>query len=287
MAEISIILVNYNDRPHLEDCLRSIKTEGETIDLEVIVVDNASTDGSPALVQQRFPWVRLVRNPKNLGFSRANNKGFHVSSGDFVLFLNTDTTFFSGALTTLRDKMKKDPEIGAAGPILVNKEKKCQVSFGGKRGYFHEAVLKLFLNRIYQRRIGRLRTVKEVDWVSGACLFVRRKAFEEAGQFDERFFLYYEDIDLCFRIKNCGWKIVLLPQAHIFHEGGASTSSLSLKSRYHYRESQIYFYEKHNSRLSRMLLHWTLRLGFSALFLGGWIRKKEDLDLRKKFFSLL
>lgn len=263
--DLSVILVNYNDRPHLEDCLLSIRKEEQYVDLEIILVDNASTDGSLALVQKSFPNVRLIQNRENLGFSRANNKGFAESSGDFVLFLNTDTALCSGTLKILMDWMKNTPEAGASGPVLFGKEKTFQVSFGFKRGFFNEMALKLFLNSVYRRKIRRMETIKEVDWVSGACLFVRRKAFEQAGAFDEHFFLYYEDIDLCYRIKNKGWKIAFVPQARVFHEGGASTSSLSIKSRYIYRESQLYFYRKHNSKLSRILLRCFLRKTLNRL----------------------
>jgi len=287
MPELSVILVNYNDHLHLQDCLQSIQKEGRQVDLEVILVDNASTDGSQVLVKEFFPRIRLIQNRENYGFSKANNIGFKASTGDFILFLNTDTTLESGTLKTLLDWMRSTSAAGASGPVLFGKDKTFQVSFGKKRGFFSEMALKLILNTIYRRRISRMKTIQEVDWISGACLLVRRKAFEQTQGFDENFFLYYEDIDLCYRIKKDGWKTAVVPQARVFHEGGASTSSLSLKSRYFYRESQIYFYRKHNSKLSQSLLRCFLRVNFCAMWLQTYLKKREDPELGKKFFNLL
>ena len=138
MPELSVILVNYNDRLHLKDCLQSIQEEGHQVGLEIILVDNASTDGSQALVKKTFPSVRFIQNLENYGFSKANNIGFAASTGDFILFLNTDTILSAGALKTLLDWMRSTPEAGASGPVLFGKDKTFQVSFGKKRGFFSE-----------------------------------------------------------------------------------------------------------------------------------------------------
>ncbi|MFC2158617.1 glycosyltransferase family 2 protein [Acidobacteriota bacterium] len=287
MAELSIILVNYNDKTHVGECLSRIQEEKEGLDLEIFVVDNASSDGSPDLIAERFPEVFLIRSEENLGFSRANNMGFQQSSGEFILFLNTDTQIEPGTLESLLSWMRAHPNCGGAGPRLFDERKEFQVSFGGSRGFFSEMMDKLFFNSLWKRRIGRMQDTVDTDWISAACLLVRRSAFESVHGFDGRFFLYFEDIDLCLRIKQNGWLLTVLPDAQVFHAGGASTSALSLRSRYFYRQSQLYFYEKHNSRISRLLLRVFLRVNFILLFVIGWVARKDDMDIRKDFFKLL
>lgn len=287
MPDLSVILVNYNDRKHIADCLSSVCQQLRDISLEILVVDNGSTDGSPELVQHNFPLVRLIQSTENLGYSKANNRGFSESAGAFLLFLNTDTVLPAGALKGILDWMKKHPDVGAAGPLLYRAEDEFQVSFGGKRHFLSEFTGKLFVNVRKRKKISALLEERDASWLSGACLFVRREAFEQSEGFDEAFFLYFEDIDLCYRMEEGGWRIVLVPWLKVFHEGGGSTSSHSLKSRYFYRQSQIYFYDKHNSRLSRILLRAYLSISFGLLWIRGVGNGADDRALRREFFSLL
>ena len=287
MAELSIILVNYNDRTHVGACLSGILVEKGGVDLEVIVVDNASSDGSPELIRERFSEVLFIASEENLGFSCANNKGFQQSSGEFILFLNTDTRIDPGTLESLLSWMRANPDCGGIGPLLFDERKEFQVSFGGSRGFFPEMRDKLFLNSLWKRRIRKMQNPSDTDWISAACLLVRRSAFKSVDGFDERFFLYFEDIDLCLRIRQAGWRLTVLPDVQVFHAGGASTSALSLRSRYFYRQSQLYYYEKHNSRISRLLLRVFLRVNFMFLFVIGWVARKDDMDTRRDFFKLL
>jgi GT2 family glycosyltransferase len=253
-VELSVIIVNHNGRGCLPACLSSLERERAGGHWEILVVDNASRDGSADIVEKRFPRVRLVRSAKNVGFAAANNLGLKKTRGEYVLFLNPDTRVFPGAPDFLLRAMKADPGIGAAGPALLAAEGAYQVSFGGRVGFFRELARKCFLNGLRRRRLRSARKPREVVWASGACLLARREVLENIGGFDEGFFLYFEDIDLCYRLREAGYKIVFLPEARVFHAGGISASAASRRSRLEYRRSQVRFYEKHNSRLSLLML---------------------------------
>jgi N-acetylglucosaminyl-diphospho-decaprenol L-rhamnosyltransferase len=286
MPEISVILVSFNDWIHLEKCLQSLRGVLPEDQLEIVVVDNNSSDGSQDLVKNRFPDVKIICCSENLGFARASNLGIRVSAGEFVLFLNSDTIANIRALSILLDVMKSNPAVGAAGPALLSGQETFQVSFGKKVDFFSEFFQKGFFNLYYPKKLKSDQTVREVGWLSAACLMVRRKALEEAGNFDEKYFLYFEDIDLCYKIRQGGWTLRFCPQAQIFHIGGTSTSAVKNFSRYHYRKSQIYFYRKHNSRLSQGLLRVYLFMIFAFFPRPGRGQEEEDFG-RKKFLQLL
>jgi GT2 family glycosyltransferase len=265
---ISIILVNYNDRIHLPDCLASLERIVAALPAEVILVDNHSEDGSPEAAES-FRWVKLIRNEKNVGYARANNIGIETARGDFLLFLNTDTVIPENSLPALLAELEARPEAGAIGPALVRDNSRPQVSFGREVNFVSELWQKLFRNPYFRivLRFG-VRT-REVGWLSGACLLARRQAVENAGRFDENFFLYFEDIDLCKRLTEKGYRIVFFPGIRVIHVGGASTSQGKWRCRLEYRKSQVYYYRKHNSELSLRLLKAFLRLNF------GWRRLRS------------
>jgi len=301
MADLSVILVNYNGRRFLEPCLESLINENRLIPLEIIFVDNASTDGSAEFVKRYFSDVTVIRNKKNAGFSRANNRGFAYSGADLILFLNTDTVVEPGALKKMVDWMNTHPDTGALGPVLYGSDDRYQVSFGGRRTFVSELLEKTLLNTVRRKKIARMARTrksrrkktprvirsKKTVWLSGAALLVRRDAFVEAGGFDENYFLYFEDIDVCYRIGQEGWKVKVLPRVRIYHEGGASTAALSLRSRYYYRQSQLYFYRKYNSRLSSLLLRQYLRLNLVLLSLKGAWRGSRGKKIKEDFHRLL
>jgi hypothetical protein len=287
MPEVTVILVNYNDKAHLGDCLLSLKEKAVGIDFEAIVVDNASSDGSLEFIADRFPWVKAIRNSENCGFGRANNQALKESWSDFVLFLNTDTVIYPEALQTLLQEMKNETAIGVIAPALLTSENTCQVSFGTSVTFLAELLKKSFWNFFLKSKLRIWQKRKAVSWVGGACLLARRKALDEVGGFDENFFLYFEDIDLCFRIKRCGWKIIFLPQIRIFHQGGASAAAQKPWNRLEYRKSQVYFYRKHNSWLSLFLLRRYLRLNFWLLSARGTFKGAENAILRSGYLELL
>lgn len=285
MPELAVIIVNRNGQDALVRCLESLRESARGKDWEVVIADNASDDGSPDVASRNFPEFRLIRTGGNLGFARANNMAWKQTRAPFVLFLNPDAAVHPGSLELLLEGMKRNPEAGAAGPLLVREGDKPQVSFGGHVNFFRELLQKSFLNPYYKQRLKSLRRPREVTWASGASLLVRRKALEQAAGFDERFFLYFEDIDLCLRLAGLGWKVLFLPQARVFHEGGAATRQFAL-SRLEYRRSQLLFYRKHNSRTSLRLLRSYLRLSFFLHGLRNIAKKKRSPDL-KSFRDLL
>ncbi|MFZ2053460.1 MAG: glycosyltransferase family 2 protein [Candidatus Aminicenantales bacterium] len=278
--ELSVVVVNYNDRGHLTVCLSSLQKAVAGLSAEVILVDNRSEDGSPDLVRAAFPWVRLIENKENLGYPRANNIGFRQSRGEFCLFLNTDTVVPDSGLAALLSGIRGRPEAGAIGPALVHENGRFQVSFGRKVNFFSEIRQKLILNPFYRIVLRSSRKAREVGWLSGACLLVRREAVEAAGLFDADFFLYFEDIDLCRRIRERGFKLIFFPAVQVIHIGGAATSTRRWRSRLEYRRSQLLFYEKHNSRNSLRFLKLYLRWN---VFVLGLIRSREDREERVRY----
>jgi GT2 family glycosyltransferase len=273
--ELTIAIVSYNARDELENCLRSILENTDGCKLEIIVTDNASTDGSVALLESAFPSVAIERSSENVGFSRASNCSWRRARGELVLFLNSDTIVPRGAIVTMVAHMKARPEIGALGPRLCNAEGALEMSFGTMLSLAAEAWQKL-LNAGYRNGAGplkgfveaRLARERDVDWVSGACLMTRRALLETIGGFDESFFLYSEDVDLCARIRAQGKKIVFTPDVEVTHLRGRSTSKLPNKAFVESQRSRLHFYAKHygQPRLGLLKLYMTAGLGLAYLF---------------------
>jgi GT2 family glycosyltransferase len=280
-AELSVILVNFNDRSHLGTCLESVRTAAAGLSGEVILVDNHSEDGSPQFVRESYPWVKLVASGQNAGFAKANNSGIRTSSGRFLLFLNTDTVVPPDSLAALLAELKGRPAAGAIGPALVHGDGRFQVSFGKDIGFFAELRQKLFLNPYYKMALKRARRVRSVGWLSGACLLARREAVEAAGLFDESFFIYFEDIDLCRRIRDLGLDLLYDPAVRVVHFGGATTAAQRLRSRLFYRESQLYYYGKHGAGLSLGLLKVYLRFSLIGVRLFGPPTAEEREIIRR------
>jgi len=285
--KLSVIVVNYNDKNNLRECLSSLGESLLEIPWEAIVVDNCSSDGSIEFIKSFFSEVKVIENKENLGFSKANNKGIEQSRAAYILFLNPDTILFPNSLSLLLKEMRSNPRAAGVGPALLDERMNYQVSFGKKVDFFPELFQKLLMNRCEKYRLRHDFGRRDVGWLSGACLLVRRRALEEAGIFDERFFLYFEDIDLCLRMRNRGWKLIYFPQARVIHKGGTSTSQLGLRRRWEYRKSQLYFYKKHNSLFSKVLLKIYLFLNFTLLYFYALLFKIEDASEIKKFFLLL
>lgn len=231
--DLSIVIVNYNTADLLSGCLASIRANCAS-KAEVIVVDNASRDHSKDVVRELYPEVKLIVNERNEGFAGANNCGVRHASGKYLFFLNPDTKVGPGIGRSLISFMESHPEVGLAGTRLINPDGSPQCS----------------LEKRYpgQRHAGReLRGLKgEIAWVLGASMIVRRRVFEDVGGFDERFFLYGEDQDLCFSVRKAGWLIGYIPEAAVTHWGGASEQETP---RFDFWRKKVageqVFYEKH------------------------------------------
>lgn len=259
MIDLSIIILSWNTAALLADCLRSIPDGARDLTYDVIVVDNASTDGSAERVANDFPEVKLIRNRQNVGYARGNNQGLAASSGRYVLLLNSDTRLKPQALTQLVAFMEQQRDAGAVSPRLVLPGGEPQAfAFGGDPsiGYLiKRGVYRLLWRRpIHDWRTTQIQTV---DWVSGACLLTRREVLEQIGGLDENIFMYFEDADWCKRIRAAGWAIYFNPQIEIVHLGGQSLKQNPAARRGYYR-SLDYYYRKHFGRLPRLLLRLAL-----------------------------
>ena len=249
---LAIIIVNFNGAGHLERCLQSLRQHPPSTPAEVIVVDNASTDGS-AEVAAASPGVRLIRLAQNVGFSAGNNAGIRQTTAELLLLLNNDTVVPPGAIDRLIGRLDADPAAAIAGPRLVDGDGRVERSFGPMISPLGELRQKV-LTRLHDRGFGPVsalvrrgaRREQYVDWVSGACLLVRRFVAEKVGLLDERFFLYTEDVDFCASVRAAGWKVLFTPAAEIVHMRGRSRATAAAASNRAYRKSQLAFYEKHH-----------------------------------------
>ena len=256
---LSIIIVNYNGREHLENCLRSLRAHPPATPHEIVVVDNASTDGSVAAMQS-YPEARLVPLAENVGFSRGNNAGIRVSRGSLVLLLNNDTLVGAGALDRLIARLDAHADAAVAGPRIVDGKGDAELSFGPMISPLGELRQKAVM-ALHARGFGPVsrwveratRREHYVDWVTGACLLVKRDAAERVGLLDERFFLYTEDVDFCASIRAAGWKVLFTPAAEIVHLRGRARIAAPRAINKAYRRSHIAFYEKHHPRIAPLL----------------------------------
>jgi len=250
---LSIIIVSYNARKHLQDCLESLTTSPPSTPHEIIVVDNASPDDSAGMVRILWPNVTVIAQPTNVGFAAANNAGIRASSRELVLLLNNDTLVPAGAIDSLVVRLFARPDVAVAGPRLVDGAGHPELSFGRMISPFNELRQKIVLG-LYRRGAASVskwieretRREQLVDWVSGACLLVRRADAEAAGLLDERYFLYTEDVDFCAAIRAMGRHVLFTPAAHIVHLGGRSRATIPAEVNRAYRRSHIAFYEKHH-----------------------------------------
>ena len=250
--DLSISIVNWNTKDLLRDCLKSIYENTHGIDYEIFVADNASTDGSSEMVEREFPQVKLIKNKENVGFAKANNQIIKESRANFVLLLNPDTVILDNAIGKMVRFMWSHSEVGAVGPKLLNPDGTiqfvCGRSFPTLSAVFFEKSLLSTLfphNRItgkYYMGYWNHDDTREVDLLSGACMMVRRQTINEVGLMDEQFFMYGEDVDWCYRIKQAGWKIYLLADAQVTHLGGQSVEVLDDRGRVaSYQSMQKYF----------------------------------------------
>ena len=247
-VSLSICIVSWNTRDLLEACLRSLYADPDSAGWQVLVVDNASSDGSADMVADRFPRAELIRSPRNLGFSRGNNLALARATGRCLLLLNSDTAVDPGALGRLVDYLDSDPDAGAVGPRLVYPDGSLQLSCGRPPGLHSEIVHKLLLHRIFPFfRLGRWHHGERrcVGWVTGACLMVRREAAAETGFLDPNIFMCFEDLDWCMRLRKKGWSVVYLPSSRVVHHDGQSIRKNLCEMLVVSQQSLFYLFEKH------------------------------------------
>ncbi|MEH2256939.1 glycosyltransferase family 2 protein [Nostoc sp.] len=278
---VSIILVNYNGAEVLPDCLNSIEKFIDIPNYEIIVVDNASSDSSVELIAENFPKVNLFKQAKNRGFGVGNNAGAKFARGEFLFLLNTDTVLTSNILPHLIELMQADPKVAIIGPKLLNPDGSLQISvspaLGIKGEYQARKMHQSYLNISQQNLIEqKFKEIQEVDIIVGAAFFIRSSLFYKLGGFDENFFMYFEESDLCQRVQYQGYKIIYTPHVSLIHLQGHSIEKSANTMAIEYRRSQIYYYQKHRPDWEQILL----RVYLFYKFLGEFITTANPNSLK-------
>lgn len=287
---LSICILNWNGKDFIRECIASVYNANLSISFEIILIDNNSTDGSAEMAVLSFPDIRFVKNPDNCGFAKGNNSAIKVSNGKYIVLLNPDTLVYPGTFDTMVAFMDRHEKAGICGPRLCHPEtKKVETS---ARSF--PTLMPLFWNLVYLDRVfpesrfwasyQRTWDIRVephvVDWVTGACLMIRRDAIDEIGLLDESIFMYCEDIDWCYRCKKAGSRIFYLPGVLIGHFRGQSSkqrqkiqkNALSVWGAQQYTRSIIYFYSKHYGFVKTILLRGMLVFtSFFKAFL--WLAK--------------
>lgn len=257
---ISVIIVSWNARRHLENCLNSLREHGGPLLREVIVVDNASTDGSAEMVERFFPEVRLIRAGENLGFARANNLGMRQASGSLLALINSDVVVHPHCFERLAQVMETRPEVAMVGPKVLGADGKIQFTCAVVPTYWNLFCRAFALDRLLGRwgafsglemRHWDYERGGEVGVLSGCFWLLRRAAVEQVGGLDERFFFYAEDVDWCKRFRDAGWKVVYCPVASVTHFGGASSANAPLCYSIEMLRANLHYWEKHHGRIGR------------------------------------
>jgi N-acetylglucosaminyl-diphospho-decaprenol L-rhamnosyltransferase len=251
MIDLSIVVLNWNVRDLLDRCLASLRSDHGA--LEIIVVDNASRDDSVAMVRAKYPQVTLIANAENRGFTGGNNQGIEAAHGRYVMVLNPDTEVLGDALDRLVAYLDGHPDVGAIGPQLLNPDRSIQSSrrrFPTLSTAFFEST---WLQGIAPRRVLThyymddvpATTTHEVDWLNGACTVFRREVLERVGVYDaQNYFMYSEELDLCRRVKEAGWKIVYLPEAQVVHYVGQSSDQAAAARHIYFQTSKVHYFRK-------------------------------------------
>lgn len=259
-VDLSIVIVNWNTCDMLAKCLDSIFQTVRAFAYEIIVVDNSSTDGSVEMVRTQFPSVRLIENQQNVGFTQANNQALAASCGRYVLLLNSDTEVQPGALDAMVRFVDAHPAAGAAGAHLLNSDGSFQASHTDFPTLWRESLILSSLGRALLRPSYPSygpeveKGPQHVDYTEGACLLVRRQAVEQVGGLDEGFFMYAEEVDWCYRMKQAGWEVWYLPQVRIIHHGGGSSRQRKNRMEAELYRSRIRFFRKHHGGGQAMCL---------------------------------
>jgi len=288
MVDVSVIIVAWNVRQLLHDCLKSVYEKTRDIDFEVIYVDNASEDGSVQMVKEQFAEVRIIENDKNEGFIKANNQGIEVAQGRYVLLLNSDTILLDNAIAKTVRFADANPDAAVSGCKVLNPDRTIQ-----RTCFMYPSVLNMFLAATYLYKIfpksrffGRehmtwwgVDEAREVETICGCFSLVRKEAIDQVGLMDERYFVYGDDPDWCYRFKKAGWKVMFTPDGRIIHYGGQTTSQKARAFRLQLEGSKLIFMKLHRSKAAfpfaclMAALFFFLRVPYWLAV--GLLRKKE------------
>jgi GT2 family glycosyltransferase len=298
--DVSIIIVNWNTKKLLLECLSSVFKTINKLSFEIWLVDNASSDGSVEAVKQNYPDVKIIQNKKNLGFAAANNIALERMCGQYALLLNTDTILTNGAVENLFDFMEKNYDAGMACGQLLNQDGSKQNSIANFPGIHslicNESLLQILFPKKFPGKRREYKKPVEVDSCIGACLMVRKKAMDEVGLLDKRYFFFFEETDWAYRMKQAGWKIYFVPSAGIFHIQGQTVGHSAGSRIMFYRSRYIYFKKWHPRSYPfvrliifvRLLINASLSLAGVVATLGmhAGIKKKLSVYSRLVLWHL-
>jgi GT2 family glycosyltransferase len=279
MLDLSIIVLNWNTRQMLVDCLSSVQATVADLACEVIVVDNGSTDGSQAMLRQRFPGVHLIQNDENVGFARANNQAITASQGRYMLLFNSDAIATPDAIQALLDLARAAVRAGIVGAQLVNRDGSFQASHTSFPTLWQEFLMLTGLGRLIygywypSHGPEEEKGPQTVDYVEGACLLVRREALEAVGGLDESYFMYAEEVDWCYAMREKGWQVWYQPEAKVIHLGGGSSRNRRPQREADLYRSRVQFFRKHyGDRVARLLKAQIYALTAIKLFIHRLLR---------------
>jgi GT2 family glycosyltransferase len=285
--DLTVSIVVNDNRELALGCVRSVYAEAGQLAVEVIVVDNYSSDGSAEAISRTFPGVKLIRNDTKEGFSANNNKAIRAAGGEFVMLLNDDTIVHEGALEKMVTFMRENPQAGAVGAFLVNPDGSPQFTGRARPTLAAAAMISLGLHRLFPDNPVTAEYYKkevfegphEVQSVNGAAMMLSRAAIEKTGLLDEGFFLFCEDVDYSLRLSGAGFMLYLIPEARITHYRGASTGGRRMVWIYH--KSLMRFYRKHYAPKTFFLVNWLVYLGIGLrlavyMMLGGVRRNSAN-----------
>lgn len=283
---LSVIIVSWNTRELLRACLQKLQPEVQNIDSEVFLIDNASADGSADMVQNEFPWVHLIRNNDNAGFAKANNQALKQAQGEYVLLLNPDTEVYAGAIETLMQFLDRHPRAGIVAPQLLNSDGSIQRSCRQFPTFWGMSYELAGLSRLFPK-VQKFREYKmldfdhtierEVDQPEGACLLLRRQVIQEVGVLDEGFFMLFEEVDWCYRIKQAGWQIWFTPSARVLHHYGQSIKQVKARMILSSHRGMYRYWRKHHRGA-----HWYLDVPAYAGLMGLAYARIASHQLKSK-----
>jgi GT2 family glycosyltransferase len=295
--DISVVIVAWNAKHYLELCLESLAAAPPRRSMETLVVDNASTDGSVEMIEARFPWVRLIKSPENLGFAKGNNVAIRQCEGRYIALVNPDVIVFPGCLDSLADFLDQNPKVGNVGPRVFNPDMSQQSTCRRFPTLWNNFCSTVGLSTMFKNSrlfggehmfyFSHDRTIT-VDVLVGCFSMIRHEAFETVGLLDEGLFMYGDDVDWCRRCWKAGWEVVFYPGARAIHDRGKITAPYPVRFALAQQRSVFYYWLKHHGILGRfgiviiVLFHHLLRYGFAVLSGFGSRQRREQRDIQKQ-----
>ncbi|MDR0754736.1 MAG: glycosyltransferase family 2 protein [Prevotellaceae bacterium] len=280
---VSIIIVNYNTKALLKQCLKSIFNNTKDIEFEVIVIDNSSTDGSQQMIKDEFKNVIFIENSENTGFGQANNSGAKLATGKYLMLLNSDTVLINNAIKILFDFIDGNPAVGICGGNLFDENRKPVHSYS-KMPCIMQEIKRLLLMQ-NNKCFNRTNKPKKVGYITGADLMIRAELFNRLNGFDSDFFMYYEESELTYRVKKEGYKVYSVPQAEIIHLEKKSFSDNSYRLGMIFQSRQTY-YKKTHSRLYRIIINVILLMTIiSRLTVFSFMKDRKKINCWKSILK--